>query len=143
MWYSAMEIARYIITKCFNLGQPVSNLKLQKMLYYLWVDFYKKTGRKLFFDNICAWQLGPVVPDVYYEYCSYAGRPILGEYATGLACEDEKILDSIISDYIDIPANVLVGKTHAHGTAWDSVYRNGEGNRKIIPFDLIIKKEVG
>lgn len=143
MWYSAKEIARYIITRCFDLDQPVSNLKLQKMLYFLWVDFYKQTGRMLFFDNICAWQLGPVIPDVYYEYCSYAGRPILGRYATGVNHEDKNRLNSIISNYINVPANVLVDKTHAEGTAWDSVYKNGEGNRNIIPFDLIIKKEVG
>lgn len=143
MWYSAKEIAKYIITKCFNLDQPVSNLKLQKMLYYLWVDFYKKTGRMLFCDNICAWQLGPVVPDVYYEYCSHAGRPILGNYATGIKPEDEKILDSIISDYINVSANELVSRTHTRGSAWDSVYRDGAGNRNIIPFDLIIKREVG
>lgn len=142
MWYDAMEIARYIITQCFNLGKPVSNLKLQKMLYFLWVDFYKRTGRMLFCDGICAWQLGPVVPEVYYEYCSYAGKPICGVYATGLEPEDAKVLDTIISEYIDIPANVLVGRTHAPGTAWDIIYQNGAGNRNIIPFDLIIKKEV-
>lgn len=143
MWYSANEIARYVITKCFSLGQPVSNLKLQKMLYFIWVDFYKETGRMLFCDNICAWQLGPVVPEVYYEYCSHAGRPILRSYATEIKPEDENTLNSIISDYINVPANVLVDRTHEHGTAWDSVYRDGKGNRNIIPFDLIIKKEAG
>jgi len=143
MWYGALEVARYIITVCFNSGKPVSNLKLQKMLYFLWVEFYKMTGRMLFRDNICAWQLGPVVPEVYYEYCSHAGRPICGLYSTMIGTEDAQAIDSVISKYIDIPANVLVDRTHASGTAWDIVYQNGAGNRKVIPFDLIIKKEVG
>lgn len=143
MWYGALEIARYIITKCYELGEPTSNLKLQKMLYFLWVDFFKATGRRLFCDNICAWQLGPVVPEVYYEYCSYAGKPIRAMYSVDIEYEDIEILNRIIYEYIDIPANVLVGRTHAPGTAWDLIYQNGAGNRKIIPYDLIIKKEVG
>lgn len=143
MWYSAMDIAKYIVTSCYNLNKPVSNLKLQKMLYYLWVDFYKLTERKLFLDNICAWQLGPVVPEVYYEFCSYAGNPIRLIYSVATSVEDKEKLDKIIDIYLPIPANELVNKTHARGSAWDIVYQNGSGNRKVIPFDLIIAKEVG
>lgn len=62
MWYDAAEVAKFIITECFKSNIAISNLKLQKMLYFLWVDFFKKTGRRLFMDDFCAWQLGPVVP---------------------------------------------------------------------------------
>lgn len=143
MWYSALEVARYIITRCFELGKPVSNLKLQKMLYFLWIDFYKLTGRRLFCDKICAWPLGPVIPEVYYEYSSHAGSPICKLYSAAIELEDAQVIDTIIINYIDVSANVLVNRTHAAGTAWDIVYQNGAGNRKIIPFELIIKKEVG
>lgn len=143
MWYSALDVARYIITKCSLLEKPVSNLKLQKMLYFVWVDFYKQTHRYLFGDDICAWKLGPVVPDVYYEFCSHAGRPIYYIYSSDINSEDTKILDKIIPDYIDIPANILVNRTHARGTAWDEIYQDGDGNRRVIPFSLIITKEVG
>lgn len=143
MWYSAMEIAEYIITACYNLDNPISNLKLQKMLYYLWVDFYKLTGRRLFLDNICAWQLGPVVPEVYYEFCSYAGNPIRLIYFITISEADVEILSGIVNKYLPIPANELVNETHASGSAWDIIYQNGLGNRKVIPFDLIIAKEVG
>lgn len=143
MRYSAMEVARYIITRCSKKGRAISNLKLQKMLYFLWVDYYKKTSRKLFFDDICAWQLGPVVPEVYYEYCSYGGRPISAEYASEIKKNDQWILDDLIDDYIDVPASVLVSRTHKSGSAWDRIYKNGLGNRKIIPFSLIIDREVG
>ena len=68
MTYSAVDIAKYIVSYCSGKHRPVSNLKLQKMLYYTWIDYYKKTGTALFFNEICAWQLGPVVPDAYYEF---------------------------------------------------------------------------
>lgn len=143
MWYDALEIARFIITICTQSDKPVSNLKLQKMLYFIWVDYFKQTGRWLFHDDICAWQLGPVVPKAYYEYCSYAGRPISAVYAYAVNEEDRNILKNIIERYINIPANVLVNRTHNPGTAWDVIYSGGAGNREVIPFRLIIEREAG
>ena len=75
MWYKVLEVAKYIISRCSELRNPVSNLKLQKMLYFIWIEFYKHTGRTLFLDDICAWQLGPAVPIVYYEFCQYPENP--------------------------------------------------------------------
>lgn len=142
MSYSALDIAKYVITSCSVQDQPVSNLKLQKMLYFLWVDFYKTTGRMLFEDNICAWKLGPVVPEVYYAYCHYAGTPISLFYDTNyIRGEDQKILNDIISRYLPVPANDLVERTHVAGSAWHTIYQDGAGNRKVIPFELIIMKE--
>lgn len=143
MLYSALEIAEYVITVCTQRQKPLSNLKLQKILYFIWVDYFRMKQKYVFFDEICAWQLGPVVPTVYYEYCSYAGRPICNMYQTEILDEDQNIINTILDNYIDVPASALVERTHQNGTAWDQIYRNGEGNRKVIPFPLIISKEVG
>ena len=48
MSFQVMDVARYIINYCTEQGKPVSNLKLQKMLYYLWIDYYKNTNEYLF-----------------------------------------------------------------------------------------------
>lgn len=141
--YTALDVSRYVITQCSQAEKPISNLKLQKVLYFLWADFYRETKKYLFFDDICAWQLGPVVPDVYYQYCSYGGRPIYSFYSSALEPQDTLLLNSLISNYMDIPASALVNRTHAIGSAWDLTYQNGVGNRKVIPFPLIISKEVG
>ncbi len=144
MLYTASDIAKYIISYCSSRNRPISNLKLQKVLYFTWVDYFRETGTALFLDDICAWQLGPVVPDVYYDYCSYGGRPIYLTY-NGIEDEiserDEAILNEIIERYIDIPASTLVNKTHRSGTAWDYIYGGGTGNRDVIPFSLIKDKE--
>ncbi len=71
--YPAQYVADYTISYCTRAKKPISNLKLQKMLYFLWVDYYKKTKCELYLDDICAWKLGPVVPNVYYNFCLYAG----------------------------------------------------------------------
>lgn len=116
---------------------------MQKVLYFTWVEFYHKTKRTLFWDSICAWQFGPVVPEVYYEYCAYGGRPINIRCETEIREEDQGVLNEVIEMYVGIPVNVLVNRTHQKGTAWDIVYSGGAGNRKVIPFDLIKQKECG
>lgn len=137
MVYNAVDVAKYIVTYCNQKNKPVSNLKLQKLMYCAWIDFYKETGTALFVDDICAWQLGPVVPEVYYEFCTYAGRPISQEYNINIASDDALILNSIIEKYLNVSASALVGRTHVQGGAWDRVYRNGAGMRDVIPFSLI------
>lgn len=143
MIYNAMSVANFIINKCYLDGRPVSNLQLQKLLYFAWVEFYRKTKRTLFLDCICAWQFGPVVPEVYYEYCAYGGRPINIRCETEIMGEDEKLLGNFVDEYVKIPVNILVNRTHEKGTAWDIIYNGGTGKRKIIPFELIKQTECG
>ena len=57
---------------------PVSNLQLQKLLYFSWIDYYqKKKGAYLFDESFVAWPLGPVVLSAYYDFCAYGAEPIL------------------------------------------------------------------
>lgn len=141
MSYSAQDIARYIVNYSYDQKKPVSNLKLQKMLYFAWVDYYKSTKTVLFYDDICAWQLGPVVPETYYEFCSYGGRPITENYNVEIDNDDKKIIDNIIKKYLPVAASTLVSRTHAKGTPWSITFNEGFGLREVIPFKLIEEKE--
>lgn len=71
----------------------------------------------MFSDDIVAWQFGPVVPDVYYEYNVYAGTPILLEYKDLSVIEDsdKRIIDRVIDTMKDIPIWKLVDLTHKSG----------------------------
>lgn len=141
MLYLAIDVAKHIVTYCTKQKKPISNLKLQKMLYYVWIDYYKSTNMPLYIDDICAWQFGPVVPDVYYEFCSYAGTAIYREYNDLCSEEDAAIIDATINKLINLPACALVGKTHEEGKPWDVVFNGGNGLREVIPFSLIVELE--
>lgn len=141
--YSAIEVANFIIDTCTKSKDPVSNLRLQKLLYFVWVDYYRETGKYLFLDNMYAWQLGPVIPDVYYEYCAYGGKPINLFCVTSIDPDDADILKRLIEKYRLVPVSTLVERTHMPGTAWYKVYNNGAGNREVIPFWLIRQLEFG
>ena len=72
----ALNIAKYVVEVAYQQCKPISNLKLQGILYFLWNEYYKETGKYLFYENFYAWSIGPVVPEVYYFYCTWAGTPI-------------------------------------------------------------------
>ena len=141
MAYPALDIARHTLTYCTSKSHPISNLKLQKILYFLWIDYYKETRMALYEDDICAWQLGPVVPDVYYEYCSYAGKPIVAQDYPRIEVIDTSILNRLIDKYILISASTLVNRTHQPNKPWSVVYQDGIGIRDVIPFSLITRLE--
>lgn len=141
--YSAMAVANFIIDLCSKHEDPVSNLRLQKLLYFAWVDYYKETGHTLFYDPMYAWQLGPVVPEVYKEYCPYGGRPINLRCETEIEPQDAEKLEDIVEKYRLVPVSELVERTHKPETAWNQIYDGGKGNKRIIPFGLIKKKELG
>lgn len=135
--YSAMNMAKYTVNYSMQKGSPISNLKLQKMLYYMWIDYYGATGNELFTDNFCAWQLGPVVPSIYYLFCSYAGTPIKKAFDVCIEDSDIPLINKIIDKYLPISASSLVEHSHHSGGPWALTYENGKGNRSIIPFTLI------
>ena len=94
--YKAMELSTYIVSKCIKEDCPISNLQLQKILYYIQKAFLNR-GDRAFSDNIEAWQFGPVVPNVYDHYCGYGAMPIsFSSIKYDVAKEDKQLIDSIV-----------------------------------------------
>ena len=141
MSYSAVDVAKYIVTYSNQKSKPVSNLKLQKILYFAWIDYFKQKNSYLFEDHICAWGFGPVVPAVYRRFCIYAGEPINRDYEAEIKPEDTDTLNDIIDKYLDLSASELVSKSHKENHPWHRIYNNGEGRQSQIPFELIVELE--
>jgi uncharacterized phage-associated protein len=72
----AQAVADYFIAFSHQHGDPVSNLKLQKLLYYAQAWQLAIHDEPLFSDPIQAWVHGPVVPSVYRRYKDWAWKPI-------------------------------------------------------------------
>ncbi len=134
----ALTLAKYIVSKCTTDQCPISNLQLQKILYYIQVDFLKRTEQPVFSDNIEAWKFGPVVPNVYYHFCGFGAMPIETNYEVDLGMNTVSI-DNIICEKRDKKPWDLVEDTHADGKAWKKVFNNGEGNKKVISIELMRK----
>lgn len=66
--YSALLVARWFVAWAHAENATLSNLKLQKLLYYAQGHYLAKTGQPLFTDRMEAWSHGPVVPSVYRTF---------------------------------------------------------------------------
>jgi uncharacterized phage-associated protein len=142
MAYDATDIARYIARKCDREGRPVTHLKLQKLLYFAWLRYYRERGEYLFREDMGAWTFGPVVPSVYFEFSIYFADPI-GAFTVEEPSEriDERTacaIDATIDRYAGRSESWLVGETHKDGTPWKKVYGDdGYGKKRKIPFWML------
>lgn len=116
MIYDALEVARYIIYHEEQAGRPVSNLRLQKLLYFVQAKFLVEKEKPCFDQRMEAWNFGPVVPKVYKAYRYYGSTPIPCEDESNdfsIQPSDREIIDSILDSCSRYATSTLVDITHA------------------------------
>ena len=73
----AKDVAEYFLFKSEPEEEDyISNLKLQKLLYYAQGFNLAINGEPLFMEPIEAWTHGPVVKALYHEYKDYGAQNI-------------------------------------------------------------------
>lgn len=133
---SAIDLSKFIIHYYNNCQKDISNLKLQKILYYI-QGYYLKRYNKVAFDaKIHNWPYGPVIKDVYYEYNIYGSKNIvlndeIENLEIKLRSSLKDLVLKILSKCSDISALQLANKTHSE-TPWANTHIGQE-----IPNDLI------
>lgn len=137
--YKALDVAKHIVDKCSVEEKLVSNLQLQKILYYVQKFSLQNQKRALFTDEIEAWPFGPVVREVYDYFCGFGSMKIFYLQIGGSAMseEDAKFINAITEEKRELDPWLMVSDTHQKGKAWDLVYRDGFGYKEIIPKRLI------
>lgn len=100
--YTASDIAEWFFNyvRFLNYDEDeeyLTNLKLQKLLYYAQGCCLGLYERPLFNDKIEHWKHGPVVPNVYWQYAHYHGNPIQfdKDFTLQLDSETEGLLKTI------------------------------------------------
>lgn len=128
--YSALTVAKYVIKRCNDTDRTISNLKLQKLLYFVQAEFLVSTGLPCFKEEIEAWDFGPVVPVVYHKYKVYgsASIPFLSErLSTPFTENDKKLINGIVDECAQYSASTLVEITH-HQSPWIDAYKPYSNN---------------
>lgn len=71
------DVAEYFLTLIDEeVGDLMSNLKLQKLVYYAQGLHLALYDKPLFKENLEAWQYGPVVPELYHFYKDFGSGAI-------------------------------------------------------------------
>lgn len=140
---SAIDIAKNIIN-IYNarvdelvqnydiVPEYITNLKLQKLLYFVQAICLMIFDKKAFPEKILAWSYGPVVNEVYQHYkqnhaCEINSELNVKNISSGLY----KIIDEVIKTYGSIESNKLIDFTHE-----EEPWINTEINKE-IDIDLI------
>ncbi len=130
MAYKALDIANELLRLAENEdeGDLMSNLKLQKMLYYEQGFHLAYFGTPLFDEEIEAWMYGPVVPEVYDAYDRYGRNGIESDPAKDITLEPEewRLFLKVFDIYGQYSAIGLMNMTHQEPT-WMNVCK-GHGS---------------
>ena len=123
--YPADLVAKYIIFRCNKFNKTISNLKLQKILYFVQAEFLVAKNELCYPEQIEAWDFGPVIPAVYHRYKVYgsASIPFIGsELSFPFSGEDKSLMNGIIDECAKYSASSLVELTHRQAP-WRDAYR--------------------
>ena len=97
-------------------GDSLSNLKLQKLVYYAQGFHLALNSSPLFSEEIAAWAHGPVVPELYRSFKQHRAEPIPPPEG-GINGDDypqdvRELLDEVYSVYGQFSASKLRNMTH-------------------------------
>jgi uncharacterized phage-associated protein len=137
MAYNVLDIAHKILVRASNCeeGELISNMKLQKLLYYMQGFHIAVFEEKLFEEDIEAWQYGPVVPVVYEKYNPNGSNGIQPEDKEVIALEktEERLFEQVFKIYNQYTAYGLMNLTH-NETPWKNT-NTGKGS--VISYDKL------
>ena len=123
------DVAEYFLSlQDEDAGDLISNLKLQKLVYYAQGCHLALYDEPLFEDRIEAWVHGPVVPSLYREYKTYGAAPIPNPGDTDFSKfddEEREFLDEVYHVYGQFSAWKLKNMTHEDGP-WRVASENQE-----------------
>ena len=156
--YSVLDIARFIINYANRRGFVISNLKLQKILYFVQAFFLVNShgNTPCFDEEIEAWDFGPVVPIVYHEFKQFGSGPIpvVERYVSWedrisiwnartiefneniIAPDDRHNIELVVDEFSQYSAYQLVQLTHKQ-SPWIDAFRNASQGTNVISKDSI------
>src|SRR5687768_9300066 len=65
--YNATSIANFFIQKGIEAGNPIDQMKVQKLVYFAHGWYLAITNQPLINEAIEAWRFGPVIPSLYHS----------------------------------------------------------------------------
>lgn len=128
--YSALDIAKWFLNvnraqMNFEDSEYITNLKLQKLLYYAQGYYLARKNDPLFKEDFIAWEHGPVIRKVYDEYKKNGAKGIEynEDFNISIDKETEIILNEVYEKFGQFSAWKLRDMTHQE-MPWKTTTRN-------------------
>jgi uncharacterized phage-associated protein len=150
------SVANLLLEIAEEQRRPITNLALQKLLYFAHAIFLVETGKPLVSGYFEAWQYGPVHPAVYKAFQEAGDKPITSrasrtDIVTGArsplpAPPSEAIRDiclRIMTQYGRLTAGRLVDISHAKNAPWHYIVNKAQTSLALglrIPDNVIVER---
>ncbi|KAJ56145.1 hypothetical protein ACMU_10345 [Actibacterium mucosum KCTC 23349] len=139
MEYDARLIANIVLDEAESQGHPLSNLALQKVMFFCHAWHLVDTGKPLIKHEFEAWQHGPVLQFIYRQFKESESRPIRTrakklnplngrhEVAQGeIDSSTRARIRKVVGFYGRLEPWDLVDLSHVEGGPWHSVWNNAQ-----------------
>ncbi|WP_322888225.1 Panacea domain-containing protein [Enterococcus faecium] len=111
------DLADHVIARAQHIGVGITNLQLQKVLYFTLIDGFREKEidedwiRHHYDKNFLVWRYGPVIEEIYEDYSIYGASKIFEQKEE---IEQFKFLNPIIENLLDENVFDLVNESHQH-----------------------------
>jgi len=112
----AQDVGRYFLYLASQEKEPITNKKLQKLVYYAQAWSLVLNNKKLFSEPIEAWVHGPAVRSLYVQYKKFGFEPIQEEIkpnTINVSSKTKELLDTVWNAYGKLDAGYLEMLTHS------------------------------
>ena len=131
----AQAMANTVLKKSFKEEIDVTPMKLQKLLYFIYRDYLKKTNVRLFAERFECWRYGPVLSSVYSEFRSFGSKPITkfarnadggGDFVELKRVPKLRVVVETVWDEYKYSSGIELSEiTHQKGSAWYKAFQEG------------------
>jgi uncharacterized phage-associated protein len=133
--YSVRGLSNWILDLADRLGLPITNMALNKLLYFAYEKLLLEEGAVLTDARIEAWEHGPVFREVYHAFKANGETPIndrvqfysvdTGKAETSAVELPPRMaskLEKVLRPLLPLSASRLREISHVEGGAWHQVW---------------------
>ena len=152
MSYDVRSVANFVLDIAEADARQVSNLHINKIVYFLHADFLVEFARPLVTAKIEAWTHGPVFRELYREFkqfgSSITSRACRLDPTTGTKTEatykfeedEAAFLATLARKYIAMTPSALRAQSHVEDGPWDRTWNHeSKTNASMKISDELIK----
>ncbi|MDM8012211.1 MAG: DUF4065 domain-containing protein [Parasphingorhabdus sp.] len=133
--YGIREIANWLLAYADENDVGLSNMSLNKLVYFIHEYMLVKFSRRISAAKIEAWEHGPVFRELYRSFKKFGDKSITSkasmfdaklnsvvEVEPKISYHDGLLMREAIDDLLRLPASILRDISHASGSAWSAVW---------------------
>lgn len=137
--YSSLAIANLILDLARERELQLTNMQLQKLVFFAHAWYLALTGKPLIYDEVLAWPFGPVIRNLYNQLRHYGSGVVMEKIPVADTPPTEQYIIQVLRRIVELYGNHTAGQlsriTHQPGSPWSITWAKQKFST--IPNELI------